>query len=294
MNAFVQGIDTGQGYGQNRCWQAELALEFSHRPTRTVLDNMHFKGPLRVQRPFYPEQDICHTYLLHPPGGMVSGDQASISIKVNPECHALLTTPSAGKVYKADSEGLEQQQCIDIEVDGGVCEWLPQETIIFDRANANLKTNIKLRNQASFTGWEMISLGRPAGDQPFLAGRMSQQFEICLDERPLVWESLELDPELRILSSRVGLNHYKNFGSLYWAGPKVERHRDSLDQLIEKLATSSGQKMVLVATHKPDVLIVRGMSHCAEVLRNSFMLVWAEMRVKVLDRVACYPRIWST
>ncbi len=59
---------------QSSGWQAELALTFSRCEQRTVLTARHHRGPLRVQRPFYPEgAEVCHLYLLHPPGGVVGG-----------------------------------------------------------------------------------------------------------------------------------------------------------------------------------------------------------------------------
>ena len=59
---------------QQRYWPAFLLLEFEKGENKTRMSEMKFKGPLRVQRPFYPEGQVCHVYLLHPPGGLVSGD----------------------------------------------------------------------------------------------------------------------------------------------------------------------------------------------------------------------------
>ena len=58
-------------------WEAELALRFVIRDGRTVLGERRHRGPLQVQRVFYPEgTDLCHLYVLHPPGGLVAGPQA--------------------------------------------------------------------------------------------------------------------------------------------------------------------------------------------------------------------------
>jgi len=56
-------VDGGVG------WEARIELGFERRHRRTVMARRHY-GPLAVQKPFYPEGEICHTYLIHPPGGI--------------------------------------------------------------------------------------------------------------------------------------------------------------------------------------------------------------------------------
>ena len=115
MTAY-QAIDrhaSGHRFDTERRWAAALELGFEARAesepalvTRLVRRRHH--GPLRVQRPFYPEgkTGCCHVYLLHPPGGLVSGDELRIEASVAEGGHALLTTPAAAKLYKADSHGV--------------------------------------------------------------------------------------------------------------------------------------------------------------------------------------------
>jgi len=52
-------------------WLAALSLGFAERAGRTVIAEPRHTGPLRLLRSFHPESTPCHSYLIHPPGGIV-------------------------------------------------------------------------------------------------------------------------------------------------------------------------------------------------------------------------------
>lgn len=166
MNAIAKPLAQG--------WSATLDLEFAARGGRTVLARNRHQGPLRVQRPFYPETGgQAHVYVLHPPGGIVAGDSLAIDIDVAVGAHGLVTTPSAGRVYRSNAQGLLQTQQVTMTVaEGGFGEWLPQENIVFNGARAWNQTRIQLAPGARFIGWEITCLGRPASAQWFDQGSL--------------------------------------------------------------------------------------------------------------------------
>ena len=97
-------------------WQAHLALKFADDGGTTRLVERSHSGPLRVQKPLYPEgARICHAIVLHPPGGVVGGDQLSVHAGVGSGAHALLTTPGAAKWYRANGHVSRQQINLTLE-----------------------------------------------------------------------------------------------------------------------------------------------------------------------------------
>ena len=114
-------------------WSANLSLGFQLIEDKTVLAHRARKGPLAVQRPFYPEGGTCHVYLLHPPGGVVGGDSIIINAKVGNQAEALVTTPGATKFYRSAGSIAFQNQNLSISKDG-CFEWFPQENIFFPGA----------------------------------------------------------------------------------------------------------------------------------------------------------------
>lgn len=286
---------SGPGYGPDRSWRASLRLGFRADARRTVLERMEFFGPLRVQRPFHPEGGPCHCYLLHPPGGLVSGDRLRIEAQVGPGAHALLTTPAAGKVYGADSHNVGQEQDVRLAADGGVLEWLPMETIVFDRANATLRTSVELEGEARCLGWDILCLGRPAGGHPFTQGQVTQSLHISRAGVPLLEERLRLAGGGPVLSGAFGLAGQPVFGTLWAVGLDDAAAGPLLAGIRTDLGGAGDPRAgLMAATYRLGVLLVRYLGPSTEECRERFQRAWALLRPECAGRAACPPRIWST
>ena len=96
-------------------WRAELTCRFARANDRTVIAERAHRGPLLVQRAFYPERSgVCHVYLVHPPGGIVGGDRLRFNAHMEPDSHALITTPAATKLYRSNGALAEQDTRLQV------------------------------------------------------------------------------------------------------------------------------------------------------------------------------------
>ena len=123
----------------------------------------------------------------------MSGDDLSLDVRLEHGAHALLTAPSASKFYAADSHNVAQRQTNDLRVTGGVLEWLPRETIIYDGARAEMRTSVELDAASACIGWEMVCLGRPAAGESFTTGSVRQSLCVSRNGIPLLHELLRLE-----------------------------------------------------------------------------------------------------
>ena len=275
--ASESGIDSRQG------WQAELRLSFAKTESRTVLRHRTHRGPLTVQRPFYPEGDVCHLYLLHPPGGVVAGDRLTIEAKAERGSHALITTPAAGKFYRSEGGSAAQSVTIMIE-ENAVLEWLPQETIVYEGARLTSATTIKIDSGACFIAWEVIVLGRPASGEGFALGEALLNWRIVLEDEPIFLERLHLDA--LAFAARWGLSRHSACGTLFAYPASVE--------VLEIVRNLIGDAPGCGVTRIDDLLICRALDHRGDKLRYFFNEVWAAIREATVGRKVCMPRIWAT
>ena len=271
-----------------RGWRAELALRYARRGARTVLAERRHSGPMLVQKALYPEgEDVCHSIVLHPPGGIVGGDALGLHVAVDAQAHALLTTPGAAKWYR--SAGEEAQQRVRFEVaPSAALEWLPQPTIAFDRTLGRSQTEIAIDAHGRYIGWEVLCLGRTASGERLRAGRWVTATQITRAGVPLWIERAAIDGGSRLLDSPLGLDAQPISGTLLAVardiGPELIAACRSIDPV-------SGRGAV---TRLPGLMVARYLGDRAESAFGYFVRLWEVLRPALLDREAVPLRIWRT
>jgi urease accessory protein len=284
-----QGVSRPAAMNTAPGWQAALALDFRRDDARTVLARRSARGPLQVQRPFYPEGGVCHVYLLHPPGGVVGGDRLEITADLGAGAQALLTTPAAGKFYRS-AGGLAEQSQHFIVGEDATLEWLPQETIVFDGALARGATRIDLAPGARFIGWEIACLGRPASGERFARGLFEQRLEVYRGGRPVLLERNRYDGGGAVLHAPWGLAGCPVAGMLLCAGGD----EDDLAALRDALSEEDRPGEMTGVTRVEDMLVVRFIGLQAEHARARLTRAWEVLRPRRLGLAAQRPRIWNT
>lgn len=270
-------------------WPASLHLVYKHTSARTVLASKKHCGPLMVQKPFYPEANgCCHTYLIHPPAGIVGGDRLFVSAVINKNAHALITAPGAGKFYRSDGRVARQTQIIDLQ-ENALLEWLPQETVYFNHARADSIIRINAHQTSRFMAWEIQCLGLPASEEFFTSGQCLQKLQIWHGHTPVLLETSRLAGDGKLLSAGWGMRGRQAMGTLI-----MSDHRNNIKRsLIQELARSH-QAIPLGFTSTRGLFIVRAMSFYARAIKNLFISIWQRLRPVVLGFEASPPRIWNT
>lgn len=299
------GIQSAQSAAS--LWHASLALTFAQGGRGCRLTHSAHQGPLYVQKPFYPEgADLAHVYLLHPPGGLVSGDRLSIDVQLQSDARVLLTTPGAGRVYRARSDRTLQQQCTTMVLErGSVMEYLPQETIVYPSASAQLDTKVEMAPGSRFIGWEICCLGLPASDLRFSQGELKQRLSIFADGKPVLMERFELNEHNRSLyESMIGLRG-QPVTALMVAGPLADENcppggSDALLETLRAVIASDRSGAFAKSEALCAVTVINGfvtaryLGSNADEAKRIFISLWQVLRPALTGRDACAPRIWAT
>lgn len=266
-------------------WKAFLSLDFAFRENKSVLEKKH-DGPLVVQKALYPEgPEVCHAIVVHPPGGIAGGDDLSLAVKTGGRASALLTTPGATKWYRSAGPLARQSLAFDV---AGTVEWLPQETIVFDGARAEIACELDLDAQAAFFGWDIVCLGRTGSGEKFARGSYRFSMRLRREGRLLWQERGRIDGGGRLLDTPAGLAGKPVFGTLFFSVPELDRNLLTRAREIEP---EDGKGAV---TLLPGVLLARYLGGSSEAAKRYFISLWGALRPSYAGRAAVEPRIWRT
>jgi urease accessory protein len=266
-------------------WQASLRLRFARDgDTTRLVERMH-AGPLRVQKPLYPEgAAICHAIVVHPPGGVVGGDELRIDAALGEGAHALLTTPGAAKWYRAN--GKVSRQRVQLSAGAGAAvEWLPQETIFFEGAHVELEHTVELAANARYIGSEILCFGRRASGERFGTGLIAQRTSIRRGGKLLWWEQGRLDGGSTAMASPMVLAGASVCATLVGVGTPLP---GSLLAAIRALDAR------LAASQVKSVFVARLLCDDSEAARHIVTRAWQLLRPHLIGCAAPVPRIWNT
>jgi len=288
---------------EKRQWLARLDLCIDYHQRKSRLKKNAGVGPLRLLRPYYPEgPEHIHLYLVHPPGGLVCGDQLMVNIHLERGAQALVTTPSAGKIYRSDQRNSRQTQTTVIHcAEATNFEWLPQETIVYSGANGVQNLVLETEQDSSFVLWEITALGRPAVSKPFNKGTFQQSLQINLRSLPVFVEKLYINAQSHLPDAPWGLDKHPVYATMLIGYLAAE-----LQQLIGKLREdktitdivsankTQGQQLRWTVTSKDKMIVVRVLAQQSEPVKAIFHRVWAMCRPLLHGKQPYHPRIWST
>jgi len=269
-----------------RNWSAYLGLDFLSGTERTLMVPRRRCGPLSVQRPFYPESDCCHVYLLHPPGGVVGGDQLDIELDAWPDTRALVTTPGAAKFYLSAGQTARVGQAFKVAPRASL-EYLPQENIYFPGARVAAATEVDLVPDSSLVLWEKHCFGRPANRERFDHGQVTSSLQLRRDGRLLFVDHQRIDPvEIERAS---GLRGNPVFATLLLYSPDLPD--DLVDGLRDQIIPGS---LCAVTRPEPQLVVVRYLGQSTAEADDCLVRLWQYARPAINGRDACAPRIWNT
>ncbi len=161
---------------------------------------LHESGSLRVRFPS-PEAEGLSAMFVNTAGGIAGGDRFDIDIAVGEGSSLAVTTAAAEKVYRAQGPAAEVNIALKAAA-GAHLSWLPQETILFDRARVFRRIDIDLAEGASLLLCEIVVFGRAAMGERMLHGEFVDRWRLRRGGRLVFAETVRLDGDIGAIMTK--------------------------------------------------------------------------------------------
>ncbi|ACS40974.1 urease accessory protein UreD [Methylorubrum extorquens] len=251
-------------------------------PTRIV--DLAESGPLRLRCPRRGAERMLEGVLVNTGGGIACGDVFTVSVTVEPGGACVLTTTAAEKIYRSDGPCAEIVNRVSVGA-GGRLDWLPQETILFDRARLVRRFEAELAPDASLLVAEIAVLGRAARGESLEEALFEDRWRIRRDGRLVYADSLRLDGAVTALMDRRAIGGgARALATILDLSPRAEGRLDEARALLDTLPAQVEAGASAWNGH----LAVRMLAPTVAPLRDAaarFLAAW---------RGQPMPRVWQT
>ena len=168
-----------------------LAFSVKQVAGKTRRAMVHEAGSLRVRCPGAPAAEL-EAVLINTAGGLAGGDRFTLDIAAERNTRLVVTTAAAEKVYRT----LGPDSVIDVKLDvaaGATLAWLPQETILFNRARMSRSIDVSLAPDALLFLAEAIVFGRSGMGETVEEGALTDRWRVRRAGRLIYAETVRLD-----------------------------------------------------------------------------------------------------
>lgn len=264
-------------FAANRA-RGSVTLEVRAQDGVTRRGKLHESGSLRVRFPS-PEGAGLSGVFVNTAGGVAGGDRFDVDIAAGEGTRLTLTTAAAEKVYRAAD--MPAQLNIALKVaDQAHLAWLPQETILFDRARIARRIDIDLAEGASLLLCEIVVFGRAAMGERMREGCFVDRWRVRRGGRLILAETVRLDGDIGAKLARPAIAG----GAVAVATALIVPGDEAVVETIREISASFGAEVGISAWN--GFAMARFCAQDAARLRTDVMAVLARASGEAL------PRLW--
>nr|WP_302474324.1 urease accessory protein UreD [Roseococcus sp. MDT2-1-1] len=261
-----------------------VSARFAAAPAGARPEVLAQSAPLRLLLPDAEPGECSIAALLNTGGGLAGGDAVRVALTLAPGARLTLATAAAEKVYRSLGPATRVENHLEAG-DGAALEWIPQETILFDGASLQRRTEIALAATSRLLALEMLVFGRAAGGEVIRRLHLRDTWRLRRDGRLLWAEALRLDGPDR-LADPLGFGGAGAMATLLLAGPGAESLLPTLRESLPDGVRAGATKPA------PGLVLARFLGEAGAV-RAAIAGILPMLRAELLGQPHTLPRLWT-
>jgi urease accessory protein len=280
QTAISSDLDLQRANGAGRA-----VLRGSEEGNRIV--DLFQSSPIRIMFPRGRASAIEEAVFVNTSGGIAGGDRLEYGVTALAGASIAVTSQAAEKVYRALNEPARISTKLKA-CEGAKLAWLPQETILFNRARLSRETEIELVSGAELLALEWLVLGRAAHGEEVIGGHINDSWRVRRDGR-LIWADSfraqeETFPHLR---RKALLSNCKAIGTLIHFGPDLDRRLEFVRDIASSLDCHCAATLV------GGLIVVRVAAEMAFDLKLALCSFLQQFSDEVGPGPFAVPKMWS-
>ncbi len=261
----------------------ELRVVFRRRDDLTVLDDLRQVGCLKARFPRVEPEEWTTAVMLNTSGGVAGGDRLAGVFVLREGARATITAQAAERFYRAlpGSDAAFVRNRLTLAA-GGCLEWLPQETILFDRCALDRRLDVELADDAWFLGVESLVFGRAAMGERVAQAWLYDGIRVRRGGRWLLHDAVRMAGEIDAALQRAPIaDGARAMATLVHIAPDAEAALDGVRAALTDTAGEAG------ASAWNGMLLARILAPDAAALRRAVVAA-----LPVLRAPRPLPRVW--
>lgn len=266
--------------------RVEISFGLSRGTSR--LQHLFQSGCGRVRFPSVDHIDTPEAVLINTAGGLTGGDRMDYDILVEENAKLTVSGQAAEKIYKSVGPDVTIETTMRVKA-GAHLEWLPQETILFDKARLRRLNKVELSSECTFLAVEATILGRRAHRERLIDASMVDGWKIWRGGK-LVWFDqfrLSGDMENYLVKSAL-LGGATAFATVILVHADIPKYKKIIAEEQENCGSRVG-----VTAFDDGFLVLRVMDDDAYGLRVSLVKILNRLRNELAEADIAMPAVWE-
>lgn len=263
--------------------RGELCVSFRRRGDTTVLDDLRQAGCLKARFPRVEPDAWTTAVMLNTSGGVAGGDRLDCQFAARERTRLTITAQAAERFYRALAGSAAAQVRTHITAAAGAAvEWLPQETLLFDRCRVDRRLDVDLADDAWFLGVESLIFGRAEMGERIGQGQLHDLISVRRSGHRLLHDAIRMDGEIDAMLARKAIAAgARAVATVVHVAPDAESRLDAVRAAVAGAPAESG------ASAWNGMLLARMLAPTAAALRIAVMAVLTALR-----GLRPLPRVW--
>lgn len=258
-------------------------VSVTSRDQGTWLTNLYQQGCAKIRLPQTFDRNLVEAVLINTAGGIAGGDKLDWEFTANESSNLTITSQACERFYRSDEQTAHVRVSLNLCNRSSLC-WLPQETILFNGANAKRILDVNIDGTANLLMVESIVFGRKAMNEKFIEGYFLDRWRIRKNGQLLHSEDLKIDGNLEeLLSRKAVMNKHVAMATVLAVTQDCETKLDQAQMLIN--ANGGASFWEVGETGK---LLARIVAEDSYELRKILIPV-----LKLLKNDAVMPKSWA-